>query len=211
VYFATDVGKVRSHQEDSGFALPSLLGVFDGMGGMEGGEIASAIASQEVLGVAAPLKLAADDGARRRILRGALTQADQRIGQTLRRRGGTTAVVAAIGKDGVATVGHIGDSRAYLFRSGDLRRLTLDHSLSRHTLARALAGSHDEVDFMGVQLLPGDLLMLCSDGLNDEVTDDMISQVLAENPADPAQALVQAALRTNANDNVTVAVYRHQG
>jgi len=168
-------------------------------------------------------------------LRTAIRLANERIFKSIEQREelrgmGTTIVVALVQGDRL-TIGSVGDSRAYLLRDGVLRQLTADHSwvqeqvdlglLSpseahrhpfRNIVTRAL-GSREEVavDIREEQFLPGDLLLLCSDGLNSMVEDETIRRILSRTGEDPARAcgdLVEAANQAGGEDNVTVIVAR---
>ena len=144
---------------------------------------------------------------------------------------GTTATVAFVDEEAeTAAIAHVGDSRAYRYREGVLEQLTTDHSLvgelvrsgrlteaeaavhpHRSVITRALGTEADvEVDTRTVDLRPGDLVLLCSDGLSAMVRDEEIVRLLEETQADPhdaAEALVAAANRAGGEDNVTVVLF----
>ena len=144
---------------------------------------------------------------------------------------GTTATVAFVDEEAeTAAIAHVGDSRAYRYRDGVLEQLTTDHSLvgelvrsgrlteaeaavhpHRSVITRALGTEADvEVDTRTVDLRPGDLVLLCSDGLSAMVRDEEIVRLLEETQADPhdaAEALVAAANRAGGEDNVTVVLF----
>jgi protein phosphatase len=144
---------------------------------------------------------------------------------------GTTATVALVDeRAGVLTLAHVGDSRAYRYRAGGLEQLTTDHSLvaelvrsgrlteaeaavhpHRSVITRALGTEADvEVDTHAVDVAPGDLLLLCSDGLSAMVRDEEIARVIEASGLDPhgaAEALVRAANEHGGDDNVTVVVF----
>jgi serine/threonine protein phosphatase PrpC len=233
----TDLGKVRENNEDC-IAYDARLGcavLADGMGGLRAGEVASATA------VAAVMEhLAGPGGApgsrpgslpSATLLRDALGLANRRVRALAESRReyagmGTTVVVGAL-HDGRFVAAHIGDSRAYRYRGGELARLTSDHSLvqqlveqgilspdearhspNRNIVTRAV-GIEDEIeaDVTEVDARDGDLFLLCSDGLTDMVDDATIASFCAESGADPhriVDALIEAALSRGGFDNVSV-------
>ena len=240
----SDVGRKRTHNEDAYLLLPeeSLCCVADGMGGHASGEVASRIAVEEMAeffrmtgrddDATWPFKMDAarsyDDN---RLLTGvklANLRIFERAATDQRLRGmGTTLVAASFPKGGrTMLVGHVGDSRAYLFRRGTLRQLTEDHSLlndyrksraltpeeieafpHKNVIVRAL-GMKDtvEVDLMREELEDGDVLLLCSDGLSGMVPDPRMTDLLRANVGDlrhASQALVDAANEAGGGDNVT--------
>jgi protein phosphatase len=226
----TDAGKVRRNNEDSLLVGEgkdeTLFAVADGIGGFEAGEVASRIAI-EVLNELEPGSSfeEAIGEANRRIL--AAGRGDERLSGM-----GTTVVAARFGgthEEPVAEVAHVGDSRAYLLRSGDLSPVTEDHSLvaelvrsgdltraqaaehpQKNLITRALGAEDDvEVDTAVLPVEAGDRFLLCSDGLTDMVPEDRISEILTESPSDPEKAarrLLSAALEAGGTDNVTVVV-----
>ncbi len=227
---ATDPGKVRKNNEDSILVGTgrdeTLFVVADGIGGFEAGEVASSIVI-EVLKEVVPSESLEDaiGEANRRILDAA--RGDEKLSNM-----GTTVVAMRFGvreEEPVAEISHVGDSRAYLLRDGDLRPLTEDHSLVAELvrsgdLTRAQASEHPqknlitralgaeevvEVDTTTLPIETGDRLILCSDGLSDMVSEPRILELLTSFPEDPeraARALVHAALDAGGVDNVTVVV-----
>jgi protein phosphatase len=234
----TDVGRRRESNEDD-FLLEPARGVYavaDGMGGHAAGEIASRLAI-DTLREVLRRDLAASDGMSvdeaGEWLRGAVVEANRRICDSIRlheeRRGMGTTVVALVQSGRDAIVGHVGDSRLYLLRGGELVRVTSDHSWvneqvklglmnddtaqrhpMRNIVTRALGSRSDVVvDLATVAIQPGDDFLLCSDGLNTMLTDEQIQTILAEsrhNPEAACRALVQEANRHGGEDNVTVVV-----
>jgi serine/threonine protein phosphatase PrpC len=226
----TDAGKVRQNNEDALLVGDgedeTLFVVADGIGGFEAGEVASSLAV-EVLKDLPPDEpfTAAMGEANRRIV--AAGRGDEKLSGM-----GTTVVAIRFGgtqREPVAEVAHVGDSRAYLMRGGDMRPITEDHSLvaelvrsgdltrdqaaehpQKNLITRAL-GADEEVD-VDTAILPveaGDRILLCSDGLSDMVPEGAISLILAESPDDPekaARGLLSAALEAGGNDNITVVV-----
>jgi protein phosphatase len=197
------------------------------MGGHQAGEVAAAIAV-ELLADAANGPAAPDGAEVARVLERSNAAIRAQARQRPELDGmGTTCTVAVV-SNGSVEIAHVGDSRAYLFRAGDLRQLTEDHSLvagmvregildadeassdgRRNIITRAL-GADDEVrvDRVSMALEPGDRLLLCSDGLSGQVPDASTAEVLATEP-DPARAvdrLVGLANAAGGEDNVTVVV-----
>jgi protein phosphatase len=247
----SDVGRKRPHNEDAYLLLPeeSLFCVADGMGGHASGEVAARIAVEEMAEffrttgqdeeATWPYKMDPSRGYdENRLLTGvklANVRIFERAESDERLRGmGTTLVAASFPKaGGILLVGHVGDSRAYLFRRGALRQLTEDHSLlndyrksraltpeeieafpHKNVIVRAL-GMKDtvEVDLRRERLEDGDLVLLCSDGLSGMVPDERIADVLRGHPRDlrgAAQALVDAANAAGGQDNVTCALVQAQ-
>jgi PPM family protein phosphatase len=228
---ATDVGRVRTTNEDLAFAGQVLFAVADGMGGHAAGEVAARLAIETVAN-----HFGADpsfDG-----LRVAVEEANAAVwhesqSQSALRGMGTTVTAAALvpgtGDDDGADVivlANVGDSRAYLLSEGALDQITLDHSLAeekfrvgeltreqaevhpqRHILTRALGVSGAvNVDVWRLQLRAGDRLLLCSDGLTNELSSDELAGLLTEipDPQEAADALVRAANDRGGNDNITV-------
>jgi len=223
----TDLGTVRTNNEDSALASPRLLVLADGMGGHAAGEVASTIALRMFAEVDQSEESSFEQEfpragrATRRILH-TMSEADPILESM-----GTTLV--AIGCDGEhLTIGHIGDSRVYLLREADLYQVTSDHTHVQHlidtgqlTAERArthpyrsmLLKSLDDqptgpdMDLIAAKAEPGDRLLLCSDGLSDYLLPEEIrSAVAAPDRDEAAQALIDAALAAGTRDNVTVVV-----
>lgn len=225
---ATDVGRVRSVNQDNALAIEGLFAVADGMGGHLGGEVASEVAV-EVLRERAPLLTSVDlieavHAANHAILERALGD------PTLRGMGTTLCVLALVEADGEErlAIANVGDSRVYVFANGELEQMTDDHSLvaalvregriteeeaeehpQRNILTRALGMDHDvTVDAWEVVPLAGERWVLCSDGLFNEVTPDQIGAVLRRlaDPQEAAAELVRLANEGGGRDNITVLV-----
>jgi serine/threonine protein phosphatase PrpC len=226
----TDAGKVRQNNEDALLVGDgkdeTLFVVADGIGGFEAGEVASSLAVEVLkdLRPDEPFEAAIGEANRRIVAAG---RGDEKLSGM-----GTTVVAIRFGgtqREPVAEVAHVGDSRAYLMRGGDMRPITEDHSLvaelvrsgdltrdqaaehpQKNLITRAL-GADEEVD-VDTAVLPveaGDRILLCSDGLSDMVPEGGISLILAESPEDPekaARGLLSAALDAGGNDNITVVV-----
>jgi len=222
----TDVGRVRDGNEDDFLDQSNRLGlvaVADGMGGHRAGEVASATALEALrAGVASGQQLAnAIEGANDAVLE--KSESDQEL-----RGMGTTLTAGMLGTDGQLLVGHVGDSRAYLFRDGELTQITNDHSLveemvrggeltpeqaevhpQRSIITRALGiDPQVDVDVYPIELQPGDRILFCSDGLTTMVRQDEMAGILAreEDPKRAAQLLVDAANAAGGEDNVTAVI-----
>jgi len=234
-FAGTDVGLARSGNEDSHLRGRTVFAVADGLGGHQGGEVASAMAVEPLAALDGRAFADADQAAE------ALTAAIQAANQAILQRGrsdpelwgmGTTVTAAAVAHDRVLQLAHVGDSRAYLLRKGaPLRQLTTDHTVvaeavERGLLTRQQAASHPQrgvvtravgldpdvlVDLPEpLELEPGDQVLLCSDGLTEVVDDDQIAGVLAEqvDGGDACGTLIAAANRAGGPDNVTVVLLR---
>ncbi|MEX2587730.1 MAG: Stp1/IreP family PP2C-type Ser/Thr phosphatase [Actinomycetota bacterium] len=218
----TDVGLVRRVNEDSKCHEYPLFAVADGMGGHSAGDVASALAIETVserIGGSESLSDA---------VRAANQEIFRRASQEPELSGMGTTLTAMVAGDTSAQIAHVGDSRAYLLRNGELTRLTQDHTVvgrlvqqgrirpedadrhpQRSYLDRALGVDSDvEVDVYMLDFEPGDRVMLCSDGLFGMVEDDLIASVLTEqsDPQKAAEQLCAAAVKAGGNDNVTTVV-----
>jgi protein phosphatase len=233
---ATDVGLVREVNEDSYLAAPPVFVVADGMGGHDGGEIASRIVVEEF----ARLTDAAYDADRAQAvvmdtLRAAqgrlLEYGASHLGRDgLRWHGGTTAVVAMLVQDdgGRWLLANLGDSRIYRLARGELARVSTDHSVvqelvdagriteeqalrhpERHIVTRALGGPDPlDPDFFQLALADAERVLLCSDGVTDLVADADLARILVEQaePRGAAEAIVAAAMEAGGIDNATAMV-----
>ncbi|MEE4022913.1 protein phosphatase 2C domain-containing protein [Gordonia sp. PKS22-38] len=226
-----NVGRVREANEDAALVAPGKYLIADGMGGHDSGEVASETALLTLADVAS----LQDQTETQLALIESLTQAQDRIGEIATespRRAGTTATGAVlVTHEGVPhwLVLNIGDSRTYRLQSGVLAQLTVDHSQvqefvdagfltpeearvdpRRNVITRALGAGmvEPEADFFSMPALPGDVLLVCSDGLTGELPDEEIADILAgaDNAEQAADALVDGALALGAHDNVTVVV-----
>jgi PPM family protein phosphatase len=241
----SDVGRKRDHNEDAFLLLPEehLYCVADGMGGHASGEVAARIAVEEMAeffrltgrddDATWPYKLdpalSYDENRLATGVRLANLRIHERASADERLNGmGTTLVAASFPRGGAsALVGHVGDSRAYLWRRGDLRQLTEDHSLlndyrkahalspeeiqafpHKNVIVRALGMKPTvEVDVTPVALEAGDVVLLCSDGLTGMVPDPRLAEILHGAYGDLRRAaaeLVEAANAGGGVDNVTV-------
>jgi serine/threonine protein phosphatase PrpC len=244
----SDVGRVRTNNEDSYQILDSLnlYVLSDGMGGEAHGEVASALAVDTIVKYCTDSKQDSDVtllgatpdtfGEKTKRLQSAVRQANLNIYESAQKnpaqRGmGATVTTVWLSEDRLS-VAHVGDSRAYLLRTGNLQQLTSDHSLvaeqvrrgiitpqqaeeseMQSVLLRALGAHPDvEVDVDEVGIYQGDVLLICSDGLTRMVTEPEIAGTLqAETrPATAAQKLVDLANERGGLDNITVIVVRFQ-
>lgn len=231
---ATDTGSVRRMNQDCVCIVPELdIAVLaDGLGGHQAGEIASRMAVDAItrhFGDRAEVAGAAD--AAERMLE-AVNAANAEVYSSSRQfshmEGMGTTVVAAHLCNGRVIIGHIGDSRCYRFRKGELAQLTEDHTLasrllrgnpagivpdySHHMLDKALGTEpFCEPDILDREVLPGDVLLLCSDGLSGVVADPETAGILANGSDDPESCvdnLIDACLKAGAPDNVSVILVR---
>jgi serine/threonine protein phosphatase PrpC len=215
----SDIGLQRTTNEDAFIDRAPLFAVADGMGGAQAGEVASALAMETLAAVGDEPLAAAAGRANARIF--ALAQADEE------HAGMGTTLTAFRLRGAQAEFAHIGDSRAYLLRGGRLEQLTEDHSLVgqwvregaitpeeaavnryRSVLSRALGTEAEaEVDHFVQDLAPGDVVLLCSDGLSGSVPNERIAEVLGEHdPDEAAHLLVREAKNRGGHDNITVVV-----
>ncbi len=228
----TDPGRKRRRNEDAFVLEPPLFAVADGMGGAQAGEVASRLAAAAFREFHEADDLAPDDR-----LRALVQEANRRIYDRARADTGATGMgttlTAALLEDGDVTIGHVGDSRAYRLRDGRLEQLTEDHSLvadlmrsgrltpeeaeshpQRSVITRALGTDPEvDVDTMTVEASPGDVFLLCSDGLTTMVADEDILELVARAGSleDAARALVKAANKGGGEDNVTVVLFAVEG
>jgi PPM family protein phosphatase len=228
----TDPGRVRRRNEDTFVLDPPLFAVADGMGGAQAGEVASRLTAAAFREYHEADRLAPDER-----LQAIIQEANRRIYERARTdsdvSGMGTTVTAALLTGGRVTLGHVGDSRAYRIRDGELEQLTDDHSLvadlmrsgsltpeeaeahpQRSVITRALGTDPEvDVDTLAVETEVGDLFLLCSDGLTTMVADDDILGILSAAPTldDAAKELVRAANTGGGEDNVTVVLFRVEG
>jgi protein phosphatase len=243
----SDVGRKRKGNEDSLFVNPEqhLFVVADGMGGHAAGEIASKVAVESINEfvcltggdeeITWPFGLDENisyDGNR---LKTSIRYANRKVLEATKEKSeyeGMATTVAAVLVDGdTANLGHVGDSRVYLVRDGEITQLTSDHSWVneqiqsgvispdqarthplRNVVTRALGGKPDlQVDMQQHKAKAGDILLLCSDGLTTMITDEDIARVVREAGGDvekAAQALVASANAKGGEDNITVLLIR---
>jgi protein phosphatase len=223
----TDVGRVRGHNEDRHLVRQPLVAVADGMGGAQAGEVAAGMAVQALEALPATPRP------------GDLKRAVERANSDIRKAAagdkgragmGTTVTACMLAADGTLYVVHVGDSRAYLVRGGELRRLTDDHSVvaelvrggalteeqadrhpQRNVITKALGAQRDlAADAFQVRVQDGDIIMLCTDGVSAAIGDAGIARALHDEPSldEAARLLVEAADAAGGEDNATVVLAR---
>jgi serine/threonine protein phosphatase PrpC len=224
------VGKIRANNQDSGYAGAQLFVVADGMGGHAGGDVASAIALKRII-EADRVFASANDA--EFALQSSLIAANAMLAETVFEHpeltGMGTTVSAILRSGDKIAIAHIGDSRIYLMRDGELKQITADHTFvqrlvdsgritpeeaavhPRRSVLMRVLGDVDaapEIDTTIYDLKPGDRWLLCSDGLSSYVSDDKIEAALTAIPGakDAADRLVKESLDQGAPDNVTVVV-----
>ena len=220
----TDIGRIREGNEDRSLASDRIVAVADGMGGAPGGETAAALTVAVVESVFT--------GASGDELSSAVRAANRAVFERASDDGlegmGTTLCAVGLTEAGELYVANVGDSRAYLLRDGALQRLTEDHSITADLVRQGEIGEHEardhpmhavltraigvanavDVDLTHQRALPADRLLLCSDGLVNELTDDAVHATLrtVEDLDEAADALVRDAVAKGGRDNVTVVV-----
>jgi PPM family protein phosphatase len=220
---ATDIGQVREGNEDSYLIVEPLYAVADGMGGHRGGEVASSLALETVQGLFERREGSlADQVAEANRAVFDRSQKDRKVSGM-----GTTLTAAQIDGNRVHLV-HVGDSRAYLLRGGELTRITEDHTLvhrmvmegeiseeeaethpQRSILTRALGVDRNiQVDEGDLEVAPGDRILLCTDGLTGMISEGQIREILVEtlDPQEAADELVGGANRAGGIDNITAMI-----
>ena len=223
---ATHVGRVRSGNEDSVYPEaggagdgPFLAVVADGMGGAVGGEVASRLAVEAVVDT--------DGDPESRVVAANEAIVSAVVADPTLAGMGTTTTLGIFQPDGSVEIGHVGDSRAYRLRAGEMEQLTTDHSLVAELLAAGRIKAEDvrthpqrnlvtralgmaqrvPVDTMTEQLEPGDRMLLCSDGLNGMLGDEEIQATITAHRSDLAElaaALIEQANNHGGEDNCTV-------
>jgi PPM family protein phosphatase len=224
---ASHTGLVREHNEDAGFAGAYLQLVADGVGGAAAGEVASATTAYVV--AASASSHPDEEGAR--LLAEAVETAHEQLRQGTEadqaRQGMATTLTAVLVRGGRVVLAHVGDSRAYLLRAGELTRLSTDQTLVqvlidkgdlrpeqvsghpfRNVVLQSVNGEAPvRPALRELELVVGDRLLLCSDGLTDYVPEDaIIAELEVDDPDTAAQALVGQALAAGGGDNVTCLV-----
>ena len=232
--FKCDKGVVRKNNEDACFVVPShnVYIVADGVGGNNSGEVASRTAVSEIAKMVnesslKEYKVPEDIFG---FFAGVIQTANEKIyrmGMSApENRGMATTMVASYIREGIAYIANVGDSRAYLFRNGQLRQITKDHTYvnelidkgvitedeaenhkQKNVITRALGTENSaEPDFYQVSLKKDDILMLCSDGLYGEVMDEIMTEILDSGKSmnDVCADLVNEAIRAGGRDNITV-------
>lgn len=243
----TDVGKMRKNNEDN-FIVDDELGLFvvaDGMGGQAAGDVASQMAVDTILASVRETAETADTwtmeydrelshGHNR--LRVAMLEANAAIqneaAADATKNGMGTTAVCTLAQNDLLEIAHIGDSRAYLYRDGELKQLTEDHTLvdeqvrqglitseqarnhpMRNIITRALgAGESMAIDHIDLSLQKGDVVLLCSDGLSGMIDDELIAETIAIGEGDiesVCSSLVRLANEAGGRDNITAVMLRY--
>jgi len=232
VHGLTDVGRRRENNQDNLLVDEerAVYAVADGMGGHAAGDVASRIAIQALAETVSEPTAPPEAN---ELLVEAFREGNRRICESVLARGewrgmGTT-IVAFVLRDDRVIIGHVGDSRCYVRRDNELIQLTDDHSWvaeqvrmglltheeaakhpMRNIVTRAMGNRLElEVDVSEQQALPGDVFLLCSDGLNSMIGDPQIGELLETHRADPVKAcraLIDAANESGGDDNITVVV-----
>lgn len=243
VDYGTDVGAVRESNQDScecgSFSPDSAWAVVcDGMGGANGGNIASAVAADKIREF---LTAGFDENMSRENIKSLMLNAVSRANDAVyamsqekeELRGMGTTVVLLVASKGLLHVAHVGDSRAYLKNAEGITQITMDHSFvqdlvnlgqitreearnhpQRNIITRVV-GVHEQVrcDYAVFDFSPGDLALACSDGLSNYVDEDLLLNYMekhGENEKELADRLIQYAVESGGSDNITVAVL-HNG
>jgi protein phosphatase len=227
--FRTDTGRQRNANEDSLFTRGPLFVVADGMGGAQAGEVASKTAAET-------FQAETPQGSPEQVLERTIKAANRRVHELALSDPslagmGTTVTAAIVDPEAEeVAIGHVGDSRAYRLRGGKLEQLTRDHSLveemrrkgqltdaqaedhpQRSIITRALGPEPEvEVDLQTVQARPGDVFLICSDGLTTMLDNEHVSRLLARSTTMQAavRALVDEANRAGGRDNITVIAFK---
>jgi len=223
----SDVGRQREANEDNLVLASPVFAVADGMGGARAGEVASQMAADA-------FEDRRHEGTPEQQLATVAKRANRRIHDLSRRdeahRGMGTTLTAAMVAEGCVSIGHVGDSRAYRLRDGRLEQLTHDHSLvaelersgqltpeaaehhpQRSIITRALGPEADvEVDTHSHPARPGDVYLLCSDGLTGMISDGDVTALMtgAASLEEAAESLIRAANQRGGKDNITVVLFR---
>jgi protein phosphatase len=225
---ASDTGRKRRHNEDSYVVAPPLFAVADGMGGAQAGEVASKVAAAALEDtdpgtISGPEKV-------EQLIQEANRRVYERASADPSTSGMGTTMTVALVEGNEVTIGHVGDSRAYLVRNHELEQLTEDHSLvnellksgklsraeaevhpQRSVITRAVGTDPDvDVDAFVITADVGDVFLLCSDGLTDMVADDEILKIVERSPEDldrVTKSLVAAANRGGGEDNITIVAF----
>ena len=224
---ASDIGHVRRLNEDALIAHPPVFAVADGMGGHAAGDVASRIAVEELERLAGRAAVGPDD------VQSCVEQTARRVREAVgagRTAGTTLAGVAVAPHDGGPywLVFNVGDSRVYRLADGVLEQISVDHSVvqelvdsgrlspqdaerhpERHIVTRAIGtGAAPEPDYWLLPAGPADRVLVCSDGLTQELDDEAVRYLLMDqaDPQEAAEALVRAAVEAGGRDNVTAVV-----
>lgn len=223
----SDVGRVRKDNQDSGYAGPWLLTICDGVGGAARGDIASATAVQQLRELDHPPRTSDLLEELNRQIDRAHIQIAELVDEDPALNGTSTTATVVLFDGSRAAIGHVGDSRGYLYRDGELSQLTTDHTFvqslvdegriteeesrvhpQRNLILKALDGVQEtEPDLFMIELVAGDRLFLCSDGASGSLNDARLADILSTGTPDYAAVeLVRASLEAGSTDNVTCIV-----
>jgi PPM family protein phosphatase len=226
----SNVGRKRRHNEDNYVAAPPVFAVADGMGGAQAGEVASELAADTVRETEFDPSVSGKERVVA-LIKAANLRVHERASVDSTASGmGTTMTVAMLQPDGTLAIGHVGDSRAYRLRDGELEQLTDDHSLvgelvrrgeltpeeaavhpQRSVITRALGTEADvDVDVFTIEARDGDIFLLCSDGLTTMVDPETIAAILRRNGTQldaATHALIKAANDRGGDDNITAILF----
>ena len=225
----SDTGRKRRHNEDSFVCDPPLFAIADGMGGAQAGEVASELAASALQGRGD--EPGTGEARVVELIREANRRVFERAHEDASYAGMGTTLTLALVEDGKVSLGHVGDSRAYLLRAGQLEQITDDHSLvaeltragklseeeaeshpQRSVITRALGTDPDvDIDTFAVSPQQGDVFLICSDGLSSYVDGNEIERIMVQHRDDlnaGAKALIQAANRGGGDDNITAILFR---
>lgn len=229
----TDVGNKRNLNEDYiGYFEDDTIGIFiiaDGMGGHNAGEVASKLAVDTIIDY---IKENKDNNDIREILEEAISQANRKIYKhsiiNEECKGMGTTVTIAVVKDKHAIIGNIGDSRGYLFLGEKLERITKDHSLvqelldngtitneeafnhpNKNVITRALGTNYTvKADYYNIELKDIDRIILCSDGLTNEVTEMEMKDILLKFDNESCPKLIELAKKKGGRDNISIIIFK---
>lgn len=230
----SDIGRVRTSNEDAYLAGDSVYAVADGMGGHVAGEVAASTALEPIATLDG--KIFGESSEAVQALRSAVIEANERVSRMAENepsyRGMGTTLTAVLVEGQRLHVAHVGDSRAYLLRDGQFSQLTDDHTLVQHLvnegqitqeeaahhpqrsiITRAIGVSDEiDVDSMTLELLPDDVLLLCSDGLTGVVDDATIAKEInrPDEPSEVLRRLVAMANEAGGPDNITGILLRYE-
>lgn len=232
---ASDVGRVRRNNQDAFLMGESVFAVADGMGGHLAGEVASATALEPIQaldGRIFPDASHAVDAVVQAVVE-ANTRVSDKASSDTNYQGMGTTLTAAVFEGRRLHIAHVGDSRAYLLRDGTFSQITTDHTLVQHLIdegqitseeasthpqrsiiTRAIGVANEvEVDSLSLELEPGDVVLLCSDGLSGFVPDAEICKVLLSNRPldDQVEQLLRRANDAGGADNITAVLLRYGG
>lgn len=237
----TSIGKIRDkNQDDMSYGKlgesDSFMVVCDGMGGAAGGEVASQVAVKIITdGIKKSYREGMNSRSVKNVLQSAVTAANVAVFDTASKdmelSGMGTTAVASLVVNGTAHIAYVGDSRAYMIRDDDIEQVTTDHTFlqelfrmgkitktqmqrdsRKHIITRAVGVSEEiNVDYCEVDLSQGDILLLCTDGLTNPVSDDEILSIYRNfGFSNFANALVDTANEYGGNDNVTVVAMQYK-